>query len=87
MVIDEDMMYHLKIAEASQNKMLKSSMMIIIPDILTSYIEYKVCGNDRLKTRHERPKALFKAIAHKDPELGQIRRDHSEEILKLGTAT
>jgi len=42
--IEEDLLFHIKIAEASKNTVLKSLMMIIIPDIVKSFIQYKVCN-------------------------------------------
>jgi len=42
--IEEDLLFHIKIAEASKNTVLKSLMMIITPDIVKSFIQYKVCN-------------------------------------------
>lgn len=41
--VEEDLLFHIKIAEASKNKVLKSLMMIITPDIVSNYINLKVC--------------------------------------------
>jgi len=43
--VEEDLMFHLKIAEASRNTVLKSLMLIITPDIVNSFIMYKVCDD------------------------------------------
>lgn len=45
--IEEDLMFHLKIAEASKNSALKSMMLIITPDILNYFKEHRVCGDGR----------------------------------------
>ncbi len=83
--IDEDMMFHLKIAEASKNKVLKSLMLIIIPDILTNYAKFKVCTNDHLKERYDQHKQLFNAIKAKDElKASDLMRSHLKDILKLG---
>jgi GntR family transcriptional regulator, transcriptional repressor for pyruvate dehydrogenase complex len=83
--IDEDMMFHLKIAEASHNKVLKSLMLIIIPDILANYAKYKVCTNDRLQKRYDEHKKLFNAIVAKDPEKAAIiMQTHLKDIIILG---
>ncbi len=42
---DQDIMLHLKIAEASKNPLLRSMMLFITPEILTNYRKYKVCNN------------------------------------------
>ncbi len=44
--VEEDLMFHLKIAEASKNVVLKSLMLIITPDIVNNFIQYKVCDDD-----------------------------------------
>lgn len=83
--IEEDMMFHLKIAEASQNNVLKSLMLIIIPDILTSYNKYKICDNDRLRKRYNEHKLLFECIKNQDPEkAGNLMQIHLSDILELG---
>jgi len=81
----EDMMFHLKIAEASKNKVLKSLMLIIIPDILASFAKYKVCSNDRLKKRYDEHKLLFDAIKVKDSEMAStLMHNHLKDVLKRG---
>jgi len=83
--VDEDMMFHMKVAEASQNKVLKSLMLIIIPDILTNYAKYKVCTNDRLKKRYDEHNQLYDAIADQDAQrAANIMKLHLNDIMKLG---
>ncbi len=45
--VEEDLMFHLKIAEAGKNSALKSMMLIIIPDILNYFKQHRVCGDGR----------------------------------------
>jgi len=42
---EEDLLFHIKIAEASKNPVLKSMLMIITPDILKNYKAYKICSD------------------------------------------
>lgn len=42
---EEDLSFHRQIAEASKNPVLKSMMLIISPDIMTSYRKYKPCSD------------------------------------------
>ncbi len=54
--VEEDLMFHLKIAEASKNAVLKSLMLIITPDIVNNFIRYKVCDertNNIVCNEHE----------------------------------
>ncbi len=41
--VEEDLMFHLSLADASKNGVLKSLMMVIAPDIIASHTRYKVC--------------------------------------------
>lgn len=43
--VNEDFNFHLKIAEASQNMVIKTLMLIILPDIITIYRKLNVCGD------------------------------------------
>ncbi|MEM8584712.1 MAG: FadR/GntR family transcriptional regulator [Bacteroidota bacterium] len=61
--VEEDLLFHLAIAEASKNSVLKSLMLIITPDIVNSFITYKVC-NDVTE---------FKALREHQRILGFIR--------------
>lgn len=41
--VEEDLMFHLSLADASKNGVLKSLMMVIAPDIIASHTKYQVC--------------------------------------------
>lgn len=45
--VEEDLMFHIKIAEASQNTVLKSLMLIITPDIIKNFIQLDICKDRR----------------------------------------
>ncbi|PHI19804.1 GntR family transcriptional regulator [Lewinellaceae bacterium SD302] len=57
--VEEDLLFHLKIAEASKNAVLKSLMLIITPDIVNDFKQYEVC-DDRaeLKAFYEHQEIL-----------------------------
>jgi len=66
--VEEDLLFHIKIAEASKNSVLKSLMMIITPDIVKSFLKLKVCSeNNNRKTIAEHRKILD-MITAKDPD-------------------
>ncbi len=48
--VEEDLLFHLSLADASKNDVLKSLMMVITPDIISSYVKYRVC-DDRTELR------------------------------------
>ena len=45
--IDEDLLFHIKIAEASKNNVLKSLMLIVTPDILIHFTKHNICGGGK----------------------------------------
>jgi len=45
--VEEDLLFHMKIAEASKNTVLKSLMLIITPDIIKSFIQLDICKDRR----------------------------------------
>jgi len=66
--IEEDLLFHIKIAEASKNSVLKSLMMIITPDIVKSFINLKVCGEGNNRKIIKEHRNILKMISEKNPE-------------------
>jgi len=82
--VEEDMIFHLSVADAAQNKVLKSFMLILIPDIISYYSTYKVCTNDILLKRYEEHKMIFDAIVEGDAEKASTEmKKHLKDIVKL----
>lgn len=82
--VEEDLMFHLKIAEASKNNVLKSLMLIITPDILKSYIKLKVCtDNSILKTIREHHD-IVQYIINRDAEGAQkAMKNHLRDVVEF----
>lgn len=74
--VQEDFSFHLKIAEASHNQVIKSLMLIIIPDIINIYRKLNVCGDGRFYKSLGEHIAIFDSIAAGKP-------DEAEENMKL----
>lgn len=66
--VEEDLLFHLKIAEASKNSVLNSLLLIIIPDVIYYFNKYDVCGDGRSRSAVEDHEILLEHIANKDPE-------------------
>ena len=82
--VEEDLLFHIKVAEASKNKVLKSLMMIITPDIIKNFINLKVCdSNNDLKTIGEHRLILDCIINQKPEEASQAMAAHLSEVQKL----
>ncbi len=79
--VEEDLMFHLEIAEATHNSVLKSLMMVIIPDIISNFIKYDVCGADEKIKRFHEHSAILNYIQNKEPEkAGLAMKKHLKDI-------
>ena len=65
--IDEDLMFHLKIAEASKNSVLKSLMLIVVPDILAYFKKHHICEDGRNRNAYEEHVTILEHIKEKNP--------------------
>lgn len=80
--VEEDLMFHLKIAEASKNNVLKSLMLIITPDLVSSFNERKVCEDGRSYVALEEHKVIFQHIKDQKPLLAkEAMRKHLGVIM------
>lgn len=80
--VEEDLLFHLKIAEASGNTVLKSLMLIITPDIVKSFTALNVCKDDRLQATLEEHKEILEHIIAQNPIGAQdAMRNHLKDIL------
>lgn len=66
--IEEDLLFHLKIAEASGNTVLKSLMMIITPDIVKSFTSLKICNEVKNKKTIEEHRNILEMISERNPD-------------------
>ncbi len=66
--IEEDLLFHLKIAEASKNSVLKSLMLIIIPDVIKEFKQLEICRDGRYYKALEEHKVIFHHIIKGEPE-------------------
>lgn len=79
--VEEDLMFHLEIAEASQNAVLKSMMMVITPDIISNFIKYDVCGDDVKIERYKEHQSLLNLIKEQNPnKAGLVMENHLKDI-------
>ncbi len=82
--VEEDLLFHLKIAEASKNAVLKSLMLIITPDIIKQFISYKVCDEStELKALNEHQK-IIQAIIDKDGDKASVfMEEHLKDVINF----
>jgi len=82
--VEEDLMFHLKISEASKNSVLNSLMLIITPDIVNSFVELKVCTDVRfLKTIEEHQQILQHIINQNESAASAAMRIHLNDVVEF----
>ena len=82
--VEYDLLFHLKIAEASKNPVLKSLMLIITPDIVTYFKNNNVCAGNRPVTALEEHYKILEYIEKKDSEkAAESMKEHLNEILNF----
>ena len=80
--VEEDLMFHLKIAEASKNAVLKTLMLIITPDIVNNFINLKVCDKEKNNKTISEHKKIFKYIVEGDSEMAKaVMSEHLNDVL------
>lgn len=81
---EDDMLFHLKIAAATKNKVIESMMLIIVPDLIKYIVENKSCGVDRSNKAIEEHKNILDAIILKDVAAAKKAMHlHLEDMLLL----
>jgi GntR family transcriptional repressor for pyruvate dehydrogenase complex len=82
--VEEDMLFHLKIAAAAKNPVIESMMVVLIPDLIKNIVENKICGQDRGYRSADEHRAILKAIIRQDvKEAEAAMATHLDEILQL----
>lgn len=81
--VEQDLMFHLKIAEASKNTVLKSLMLIITPDIIKSFNKHNVCSDGRFYTSLDEHKIILEHIINQDTDAVAISmKAHLQDVIK-----
>ncbi|TDH28629.1 FadR family transcriptional regulator [Segetibacter sp. 3557_3] len=79
--VEEDLMFHLTIADLGKNKVLKSMLLIIIPDIIASYNVFNVCQSSTNKALEEH-RILYDQIKKRDAEAAvQTMKEHLKGVM------
>ncbi|WP_372752131.1 FadR/GntR family transcriptional regulator [Labilibaculum sp.] len=81
---NEDFLFHLKIAEASHNAVVKTMMLIILPDILAIYKREHVCVVDEASTNLNYHRSILDAIKKQDGEQAALlMSEHLHKVLEF----
>lgn len=80
-VVEEDLMFHLNITEATQNTVLKSLMLIITPDIIKNFIQLDICNDQRTTSVLQEHERILQHIIEKNPEgAAAAMRTHLKDV-------
>ena len=80
--VEEDLMFHLKIAEASENTVLKSLLLIIVPDLIEYAKNLNICADDRPKKSLKEHEVILKFIkSKKSNAAGKAMKKHLDDVL------
>ncbi|WP_117885778.1 FadR/GntR family transcriptional regulator [Aureibaculum luteum] len=75
--VQEDLLFHLAIAQASGNSTLNSLMLIITPEIITNFEKYHVCDKNQAFLGIQEHTNIYEAIKNKKPQVAkQKMKDH-----------
>lgn len=66
--VEEDLLFHLAIANASKNIVMNNFMLVITPEIITNFEKYHVCDSNDSMHRIDEHEAIYEAIKNRDPE-------------------
>lgn len=81
---EEDMVFHLKIAAATKNQVIESMMLIVVPDLIRTIVENKVCGSDRSERAIVEHKNILDAIVLGDANAAEAAMHlHLDEIMNV----
>ena len=81
---EEDMVFHLKIAAATKNQVIESMMLIVVPDLIRTIVERKVCGTDRSERAIAEHKNILDAIILGDVAASEAAMHiHLDEIMQI----
>lgn len=81
--VEEDLMFHLTIADLGKNKVLKSMLLIIIPDIISNYNIFNVCETVTNKALEEHC-ILFNQIKNRDSQgAAIIMKEHLKGVMNF----
>lgn len=80
--LDEDFIFHLKIAEASKNTVLRSLMIVITPDLLANFKQLEVCNNANNDLRVNEHRIILQHIIERNSEAASEQMGiHLSDIL------
>ena len=81
-VVQDDMLFHIKLASATKNTVIESMLLIIIPDLIKVIIENDICDVRRSSSAMVEHHNILDAIELGDPSAAeQAMKNHLQNIM------
>ena len=85
--VEEDLIFHLKIAEASHNSVLNSLMLLILPDVIRFNKSLEICSDGRFVEAFEEHAVVFDHIKNgRGKEAASAMSYHLRDLLTTDVA-
>ena len=82
---DEDLYFHLKIAEYAHSSVLTSLVTLLASDIIKEYRKIEELQPDRKSNSSEEHRRILESIQHRDPRrASEAMTEHMQQILLVG---
>ncbi len=86
--VQEDLLFHLAIAQASGNTTLRTFMLIITPGIITNFDKHHVCDSHQSMESIRQHEEIFETIENRDTENAKLKmKAHFSELYKYCYST
>jgi GntR family transcriptional repressor for pyruvate dehydrogenase complex len=83
-VVQEDMLFHIRLAAASKNPVIESMIIILVPDLMKVIVEHDICHNERCQTSVLEHHKILKAVIRKDVNAaGKAMEEHLKAIMAM----
>lgn len=85
--VEEDMIFHIKIARATKNPVIESMILILIPDLIKNIVENQICGENRGIQAKNEHRLIFKAIEEQDIDAAENAvAAHLDDMFQISRA-
>lgn len=79
--VQEDLLFHLAIAKASNNTTMNTFMLNITPEIITNFEKHHVCDKEMVHNSIQEHEAIYKAIEIQDTKLAKkVMKEHFKAL-------
>lgn len=82
--VEEDMLFHIKIAGATKNTVIESMILILIPDLIKNIVEKNICKDKKQLTNMKEHHKILDAIINQDATAaGNAMATHLKQMMEV----